>query len=76
MENLKDIRIGQQIVKRLEIDPWREGINAIGFLRACHLDKAKLCPVGGFPHEFGIDRDELGLAQPVTKCAERGCVCN
>ncbi len=60
VENLDDGFVRHQRVERREIDAAErihDHFQAVGR----HLDQAKLRPVGGLPHEFGVDRDE-GLA--------------
>ena len=55
--------LDQQVEQRLEVKPFRLGIDRGGFLGVRDLEQAQVGPISVLAHELGIDRDEVGGGQ-------------
>ncbi len=75
MENLQAILVlAQQVEQRSEVDPVGHRVDGGGFLLVPDLHQAQFGVIGVLAHEFGIDADEIALAQPFTQVRQRrGC---
>ena len=67
VEDLEDLLVGHQLVERRQINTVRQRIDRCGFVGPRHLGQAEPGPVGAFPHELGIDRDEFGVGQGLAE---------
>ncbi len=67
VEDLEQLRVGQQVEEGREVDAGGERVNGRGVIGPCHLDHAELRPIGPLAHELGVDGDEVGLGDAGAK---------
>jgi hypothetical protein len=71
MEDLEDGAIAHQFQHRREVDSVRQSVDGGEFFLARKLNEAKFRPVGSVANEFGVDSDEVGLANALAKRSQR-----